>query len=160
MPESEFDLRVDAARKELKDPEQVTVQNGDSTSQPRFEVWHWGQSLCSQKVRTVLTEKEIEYRSNELSFREFENYRPGYVRLRMYAAGPENLRRLAVEHTMRTSVETEGFDACVVPLLVDHEKRQAIVDSAKIISYIEREVPKVPLIPENLELAAAIKNKL
>jgi hypothetical protein len=85
MPESEFDLRVDAARKELKDPEQVTVQNGDSTSQPRFEVWHWGQSLCSQKVRTVLTEKEIEYRSNELSFREFENYRPGYVRLRMYA---------------------------------------------------------------------------
>ena len=160
MPESEFDLRVDAARKELKDPEQVTVQNGDPTSHPRFEVWHWGQSLCSQKVRTVLTEKEIEYRSNELSFREFENYRPGYVRLRMYAAGPENLRRLAVEHTMRTSVKTEGFDACVVPLLVDHDKRRAIVDSAKIISYIEREVPKVPLIPENLELAAAIKNKL
>jgi glutathione S-transferase len=57
-------------------------------------------------------------------------------------------------------VKTEGFDACVVPLLVDHDKRRAIVDSAKIISYIEREVPPVPLIPENPELAAAVDKQV
>jgi len=155
-----FDVRVAEARKELVVSDRITIQNGDANKQPRFEVWHWGFSLCSQKVRTVLTEKGIAYRSNELSFKDFENYNPGYVRLRLLAAGQEKLSRLAQKHTMRTSVPTEGFDACVVPLLVDHEKRTAIIDSAEIIEYIDREISDNPLIPVKPDLAQAVRKQI
>ena len=87
----EFDRRIDDARQELTVPERTTIENDDANETPRFEVWHWGFSLCSQKVRAVLNEKNIAYRSNELSFKKFENYKPGYVRLRMFAAGKKNL---------------------------------------------------------------------
>mgnify|MGYP003329715997 CR=1 FL=1 len=70
----EFDKRLEAARNELNFTECVTVQNQSLNTTPRFEIWHWGFSLCSQKVRAVLTEKNLPYRSNELSFKNFENY--------------------------------------------------------------------------------------
>ncbi|MDC0196317.1 glutathione S-transferase family protein [Gammaproteobacteria bacterium] len=156
----EFDKRLEAARNELNFTECVTVQNQSLNTTPRFEIWHWGFSLCSQKVRAVLTEKNLPYRSNELSFKNFENYNPGYVRLRMFAAGSEKLNKLASKHTMRTSVKTEGFDACVVPLLVDHKTRDIIVDSAEIIKYIDREEPQFSLMPQNSELEQFVNKQI
>lgn len=156
----EFEKRVDDARRELTVSERITIQNGNSTEKPRFEVWHWGFSLCSQKVRTVLNEKNITYRSNELSFRDFENYKPGYVRLRIFAAGPKNLKFLATHHAMRTSVATEGFDGCVVPLLVDHKNRCAVIDSSEIITYLDREIPENALIPDTPDLAEATHKQI
>ena len=88
----EFDKRLEAARDELNSNEFVTVQNQNLNKKPRFEIWHQEFSLCSQKVRAVLTEKNLSYRSNELSFKNFENYNPGYVRLRMFAAGPKKTK--------------------------------------------------------------------
>ena len=161
MSADKFDQLVQAARAELLDPDKVSIQLGDASDEPRFELFHAGISLCSQKVRTVLTEKRLPYRSNELSLASPRgNHQPGYVRLRMHAAGPENMARLAQQHTMRTSVTTEGFDACVVPLLVDHKTRQAIIDSAEIVEHIEREVPDRPLIPADPALAAAVRKQV
>lgn len=153
---SEFDTLLEAARNEQTDPQRAGILIGQG--KPRFELFHFGFSICSQKVRSVLMEKQIPFVSND--FKPTENYRPGYVRLRMFAAGPELLNRLAVEHTMRTSVETEGFDACVVPLLVDLEKKSVIVDSAKIIEYIDREVPERRLIPADPALAKSVREQI
>ena len=138
----------------------VTIQNDDGSGDFRFEAFHWGFSLCSQKVRLTLTEKGLPYRSNDMSFREFDNCQPGYVRLRMYAAGPERLNRLAQEHTMRTSVETEGFDACVVPLLVDHEQQRAVVNSHEIVAYIDQQSGPAKLMPEGGDLANEVHKQM
>ncbi len=139
-----FERYGDAARNELTDPSRsVTIGPGT----PRFELYHFGFSICSQKVRTLLAEKGAAYIAHELA--PTENYRPGYVHLRLHAAG-ERADRLAEAHTMRTSVATEGFDACVVPTLVDLERRRAVVDSALILEYLEREVPSPPMIPTAL----------
>lgn len=156
----EFDKLLEAAQNELISPDCITVQNQDFNNPPRFEIWHWGFSLCSQKVRAVLTEKNLSYRSNELSFKNFENYNPGYVRLRMFAAGPEKLNKLALKHTMRTSVKTEGFDACVVPLLVDHKTKDIIVNSAEIIEYIDHEEPQFSLIPTDSQLKQFVHEQI
>lgn len=153
----DFETLVEAARDELTDPNRSVVI-GDSDRSPRFELYHFGFSICSQKVRTVLAEKELPYLSNELA--PMENYRPHYVRLRMFAAGRERMQRLAEEHTMRTSVATEGFDACVVPSLVDLEQRRAVVDSAVILEYLEREAPTPRLIPQDPRLATAVRGQI
>lgn len=156
-----FDQLVADARAEVEDSGSVTIQLAPDDTEPRFELFHFGISLCSQKVRAVLTEKGIPYRSCEVKLGSPRgNYLPGYVRLRMYAAGPENLARLAQEHSMRTSVTTEGFDACVVPMLVDHHNRQAIIDSAEIVEHIEREIPAHPMIPADPALAAAVRQQI
>ena len=51
----EFDRRIDDARQELIVPEHIRIENYDANETPRFEVWYWGFSLCSQKVPAVLT---------------------------------------------------------------------------------------------------------
>ncbi len=61
---------------------------------PRFELFHAASSLCSQKVRTVLAEKRLPYRSNDMMILSSmgpegvvaaEHYHPPYVRLRLIA---------------------------------------------------------------------------
>lgn len=161
MSAKSFDQLVAAARAEVEDSGTVTIQLANDVGEPRFELFHFSISLCSQKVRAMLTEKGIPYRSNEVSLGSPRgNYLPGYVRLRMFAGGHENMARLATEHTMRTSLTTEGFDACVVPLLIDHSRRQAIVDSAEILEHIEREVPDHPMIPNDRDRAKAVRNQV
>ena len=160
MIDKELLSRLEAARAALSNQAMMTIQNDDGNGDPRFESFHWGFSLCSQKVRLTLSEKGLPYRSNDMSFKEFDNYQPGYVRLRMYAAKPEKLRRLAQKHTMRTSVETEGFDACVVPLLIDHEHQRAVVDSHAIVKYIDEQSGPAKLIPENEDLAREVEKQL
>src|SRR5689334_1021897 len=50
------------ARSAMADPDR-TIIVGDSAT-PRFELFHAASSLCSQKARTVLHEKQLPYRSN------------------------------------------------------------------------------------------------
>ncbi|MFP6735559.1 MAG: hypothetical protein VB959_17210 [Rhodospirillales bacterium] len=157
-PEELFDRLVKDAQAELSDPDQNKIVRAIEGDVPRFELLHTALSICSQKVRTVLAEKGASYMSREMITPTMagiggnktiaDNYRPGYVRLRMHAGGPDRMNRLNEGHTLRTSARLEGFDACVVPLLIDHENRRAIVDSVEICAYIDRALPETnPLVP-------------
>ena len=63
----------------------------------------------------------------------------------------------AEQHTGRSSVETEGFDPCVVPLLVDHTQAKVVVDSKLIYDRLDQEIPcPQRLIPADLAAAQAV----
>lgn len=135
-----FSEHVDAANQHLTHPLRNKVINGKGTKAPRFELYHSAPSLCSMKCRTVMAEKGIPYHSHDMNIRiskgMAENYLPDYVRLRMLGAPGA---RLANSYTGQSSVTTEGFDPCVVPTLVDHEKEAVIVDSSRICLYLDQE---------------------
>lgn len=105
-----------SARAAIQDPGRTTVV-GDSAN-PRFELFHAASSLCSQKVRTVMHEKALPYRSNDMLILSSmgpdglvpaEHYSPAYIRLRLLAARGLDLDFVS-GYSGRTSVETEGFD--------------------------------------------------
>jgi hypothetical protein len=134
---------VGSARAAIMDPARITIVGDDAN--PRFELFHAASSLCSQKVRTVLFEKKLAYRSNDMIILSSmgadgvvpaEHYHPPYVRLRLIA-GREMGRDLVTGYSGRTSVDTEGFDPCVVPLLVDYEAGRVIADSKRICCYLD-----------------------
>ena len=56
---SEFDTLLKAAQTEQTDPQRAGVLIGQG--KPRFELFHFGFSICSQKVRSVLMEKQIPF---------------------------------------------------------------------------------------------------
>lgn len=123
----------------------------------RFELFHFVFSVCSQKVRATLAELKIPYASNELVI--FppvnENYCPDYVSLRLHADAATN-QPPAVSFSGRTSVANNGFDALVVPTLVDHVAGKVIADSKNICEYLcTFQATKNPsanlLIPKTLE---------
>ena len=171
MSNNEVEALVAAANADLTDPERNRVMRPQGEATPRFELYHAGTSICSQKCRTVLHEKGIPYTSHEMvilsgkgiftpEFSPAENYRPSFVRMRM-AGGAELNADYAVEHTGVSSVDTEGFDACVVPLLVDHEQGKIIVDSMRIIEHLDAEVPEpIKLIPTDPQARAAVVRQL
>lgn len=139
-----------AARAAIADPSRITLVGG--LPEPRFELFHAASSLCSQKVRTVLHEKALSYRSNDMLILSTmgseglipaEHYSPAYIRLRLVAARELN-REFVSGYSGRTSVETEGFDPCVVPLLVDYEASRVIADSQRICIYLDG-VSRAPL---------------
>lgn len=126
---------------------------GPHTGKPRFELYHADPSLCSYKVRTVLAEKGVTYMSHAMSIMPANkfvphNYRPAYVRLRLLGA-PD--RDFVGGYTGASSVESEGFDPCVVPTLVDHEAGKVVVDSRAICDYIDSAVGGTPLVPAGME---------
>ncbi|WP_218583987.1 glutathione S-transferase family protein [Pseudomonas akapageensis] len=132
-----------AARAAIVDPARITLVGDDPN--PRFELFHAASSLCSQKVRTVLFEKGLAYRSNDMiilcamgvdGIIPAEHYSPAYVRLRLIA-GRELNQDFVTRYSGRTSVESEGFDPCVVPLLIDYEAGRVIVDSKRICCYLD-----------------------
>ncbi|QET01818.1 glutathione S-transferase family protein [Cupriavidus pauculus] len=152
------------ARAAMADPRRshlvggATAPHSLQNSPPRFELFHAASSLCSQKVRTVLAEKALPYRSNDMMILSAiqgdrivpaEHYSPAYVRLRLHA-GREIGKPFVDRYTGRTSVETEGFDPCVVPLLIDYEAGRVIADSLRICSYLDGLSPApVRLIPDD-----------
>jgi len=155
-----------AARARMADPARSVVTDGDS--HPRFELFHAASSLCSQKVRTVLAEKQLPYRSNDMmilsSMNEegvvpAEHYYPPYVRLRLIA-GLEIGRPFVSGYSGRTSVKTEGFDPCAVPLLIDYENCRVIADSMRICCYLD-EVSAAPvrLVPEDGPARTAVMHQ-
>ena len=132
-----------AARAAMQDPARITIVGGDV--HPRFELFHAASSLCSQKVRTVLDEKQLPYRSNDMlilgsmgpdGIVPAEHYSAAYVRLRL-VAGRDIDRAFVAGYSGRTSVESEGFDPCVVPLLVDYQAGRVIADSKRICCYLD-----------------------
>lgn len=144
-----------AARAAVLDPNRITVVGGNPN--PRFELFHAASSLCSQKVRTVLNEKALPYRSNDMRILgsmepsglvPAEHYSPAYIRLRLTAAR-ELGANFVSGYSGRTSVETEGFDPCVVPLLVDYQEGRVIADSQRICCYLDAvDRRPVQLIPD------------
>ena len=107
------------------------------TAMPRFELFHAPNSICSQKVRTVLAHHGIPYTSQLVNIFEGQTYLPAYVRLRL--TGCDALGGgLVTEHTGSTSVSKGGCDPAVVPTLVDWETRQVLVDSKRICFYLDQ----------------------
>ncbi len=171
MGQQEFETLVAAARAELDDPARTRVVGAAGAEAPRFELFHAGMSMCSQKVRTVLAEKAIPYTSHELvivagkgiytdEFKPAENYRPAYVKLRIHG-GRELGGGYAEAHTGSSSVETEGFDACVVPVLVDHQEGRVIVDSKRICEHLDRSVEgSIRLIPQEADAQAKVMEQV
>lgn len=156
-----------AARAAIADPTRIAIVGG--RAEPRFELFHAASSLCSQKVRTVLHEKAFAYRSNDMLILSTmasnglvpaEHYSPAYIRLRLVAARELNLE-FTSGYSGRTSVETEGFDPCVVPLLVDHEAGRVIADSKRICIYLDG-VSREPiqLIPEAPDARAEVMRQV
>ena len=131
----------------------IDVASGSASASPRFELYHSAPSLCSFKVRTLLFERKIPFRSHDMSIMPVgdavpENYRPAYVRMRL--RGAPNVR-LVDGYSGISSVTTQGFDPCVVPTLVDHEKELVVVDSARICAHLDREwIEGQPLLPDSL----------
>ena len=136
------------------------LANGDRNRQvgpgePRFELYHFALSLCSQKVRACLDEKAACYVAHDINLQMplLGNYDPAYVRLRLMGA-PD--RPLATQYTGRSSVETEGFDPAVVPTLADLNAQRVIVDSMAICRYVDRQIGTgPPLVPEPLAASVA-----
>lgn len=135
-----FSDLVAAANQHFTNPYRNKLLNSHSATTPRFELYHSAPSLCSMKCRTVMAEKKIAFHSHDLNLRIAkdmpENYLPDYVRLRMLGALEA---RLVDGYTGQSSVTTEGFDPCVVPTLIDHDKESVIVDSSRICYYIDHE---------------------
>nr|WP_211949266.1 glutathione S-transferase [Cupriavidus yeoncheonensis] len=155
------------ARAAIADRARISLVGSDAN--PRFELFHAASSLCSQKVRTVLSEKQLPYRSNDMMILgsmgadglvPAEHYHPPYVRLRTIA-GREVGRELVSGYSGRTSVETEGFDPCTVPLLVDYEAGRVIADSKWICCYLDA-VSRDPidLVPEEADARARVMHQV
>ncbi len=156
-----------AARAAIADPARITTVGG--RSEPRFELFHAASSLCSQKVRTVLHEKALPYRSNDMRILSTmgsdglvpaEHYSPAYIRLRLIAARELN-RAYVSGYSGRTSVDTEGFDPCVVPLLVDYETGRVVADSQRICIYLDA-VSREPvrLVPDAPDARAEVMRQI
>jgi len=152
MNNPELRALVDAANSRYTDPDRNKIVNEKPGQTPRFELYHFFMSMCSYKVRAMLDEKDASYISHDIDIvpPNIQNYFPEYVRLRVQ--GGKTLEEDFVEgYTGRSSTETEGFDPCVVPTLVDHEAGKVLVNSKLICRYLDEVVPGNTLIPEDLE---------
>lgn len=136
---------IAAANAPLTDPE-MNRTLGDGP--PRYELYHFALSLCSQKVRLTLAETGDAYVAHDinLSMPRLGNYDPAYVRLRI--RGGEG-QRYVDGYTGRSSTASEGFDPAVVPTLVDLSEARVVVDSLRICRYVA-EAAGGALVPEAL----------
>ena len=85
-----------------------------------IELYHFGLSTCSQKVRLVLAEKGLEFESHEVNLMAGEQHDPAYVKL-----NPNH----------------------VVPTLV-HDG-QVLIESSLIIKYLDDAFPAPPMRPHD-----------
>lgn len=107
-----------------------------SADRPDFELFHFGFSICSHKVRSVLSELDLGFGSNQYAGpTKYENYTPEYVRLRLQAEIAQRSKFVS-DYSGASSVEKEGFDPLVVPTLVDTEAGKVIADSKLICLYL------------------------
>jgi glutathione S-transferase len=101
-----------------------------------LEIYDASGSLCSQKVKLVLAEKNLKWKSHLINLLTFENLQPSYMQL-----NPKG----------------------VVPTLL-HDN-QVITDSATIIRYLEEQFPHPQLIPaepvlrEKMDFWIALQNR-
>ncbi|BCL39991.1 glutathione S-transferase family protein [Nostoc sp. MS1] len=83
-----------------------------------LELYHFPDSLCSQKVRIALAEKGLEWKSHIVNLLTFENLQPNYIR-----------------------INPKG----VVPTLVNNGN--IICNSAIVIKYLDQNFPETSLTP-------------
>ena len=97
-----------------------------------LELYHSVNSVCAQKVRVALAEKELEYREHLMTLRG-DQFDEKYMKL-----NPNG----------------------VVPTLV-HDGRP-VIESSVILYYLDEAFPNPPLLPKNLHQRAAVRqyNKL
>ncbi|MGD9922628.1 MAG: hypothetical protein AB7V13_14485, partial [Pseudorhodoplanes sp.] len=121
-PDLMLPMMLKAARAAIVDPARSFNVRAPADAEVRFELFHAMGSLCSQKVRAVMEEKSLAYRSNAMVVGgraiPAENYHPDYVRLRL-RGGKDIGASIVTGYTGNVSVDAVGFDPCVVPLLVD-----------------------------------------
>ena len=150
----DIDTLVRGLNVRYTDPARNRMVGETAGERPRLELYHFHLSLCSYKVRTVLDEKQAPYFSHDIDIfpPDIKNYYPEYVRLRL--RGGEELRdaRLVSGYTGRSSTESEGFDPCVVPTLVDHEAGRVLVNSKRMCLHIDSTVPTgTKLVPDDIK---------
>jgi 2,5-dichlorohydroquinone reductive dechlorinase len=115
--------------------------------EPRFELFHAPNSICSQKVRTVLVHHGLRFLSHSLNLFTGQTYLPDYVRLRMRGCDSHG-GDLATHHSGSTATSAGGCDGAVVPTLVDRATGQVLVDSKRICLYLDDLTPEAKrLIP-------------
>ena len=117
------------------------IVGGDGRTPPRFDVYHGANSICSQKVRTVLAHLHVPYMSHSLNIFLGETYLPSHVRLRMIGCDRLGVP-LQTTHKGSTAVSFGGCDPAVVPTLVDRETEEVIVDSKRICIYLDDLAPE------------------
>lgn len=93
-----------------------------------LELYSASESLCSQKVKLVLAEKNLEWKSHLLNLLTFENLQPNYIQL-----NPKG----------------------VVPTLI-HDGR-VVTDSAMIVQYLDEQFPHPKLTPAEPTLQENMK---
>lgn len=97
-------------------------------SSPMIELYHNDMSVCAQKVRFVLGEKELKWKSNHLNLRAGDQQKPDYVKLNPNA---------------------------VVPTLVDDG--QVIIESTVIAEYLDDAYPQPRLRPRDAGESAQMR---
>ena len=118
------------------DPGPKTPRDVDADN-VRFELYHFPMSLCSNKVRMLLAEKEAEYGSHEvIIFPPYnENYHPAHAKLRL-ASEAARTNDLTVGYSGASAVQKMGFDPLVVPTLVDNDEGVVVAGSKEICLHI------------------------
>eukprot|EP00127_Corallochytrium_limacisporum_P004056 Clim_evm1s157 gene=Clim_evmTU1s157 len=114
------------------------TQPATDNDRPRMELYSSAFSICSNKVRMTLAAKGVDYISHEVDIKypAQENFKPEYVKLRLESSIAQNSDLMAVGFTGGSAVAEDGFDALVVPTLVDNEKAAVVADSRLICLYI------------------------
>ena len=112
------------------------VIGSESSQAPRYELFNAANSICSQKVRSVLAHHRLPYVSQGVNLFLGQTYLPGYVRLRM--VGCERFGgALVSHHNGNTSASAGGCDGAVVPTLVDWEAEDVVVASKRICIHLD-----------------------
>lgn len=114
-----------------------------------LHLFHAANSICAQKVRTVLAHHRIPYHSHVLNIFAGDTYDPAYVRVRMAGCAAAGLT-LADRHAGTTSVASAGCDGCVVPTLVDAATCTVAVDSLRICLTLDAMTGDETLVPGDL----------
>ncbi len=124
---------VEGARQAL-DSRGATI--GETGADRRFELFHGANSICSQKVRTVLAHHGLPWLGHTVNMFLGQTYLPGYVRLRMLGCEAVG-GALVSHHTGSTSMSAGGCDGAVVPTLVDWQTSEVVVDSKRICLHLD-----------------------
>lgn len=125
--------RVEAAEVAIGSSRDMVGAAGDLP--PRYELFHAPNSICSQKVRCVLSQHRIPWISHPVNMFAGQTYLPDYVRLRMM--GCERLGGALVSRHSGSTSSAGGCDGAVVPTLVDWETGDVIVDSKLICIHLD-----------------------
>ncbi len=127
-----------------------------------FHLFHAPNSVCSQKVRSVLFEAGAAFYSHEINIGAGENYDPDYVKARAQACAAKGFR-FASGHNGSTSVTETGCDACVVPTLIDDTTAEVLIDSLHICVALDEKLRaelRPPLFADAVAREIAIVDRL